>query len=111
LSRNKVAVPEGAAGIPPFWSVRTVPAAHVHDRLQKSYRTEVDRTPSVHVSGIFWRWAGARSRKFWRRRSSLTYWDRKDREEDRGSPVLASALTGRRQSAAEQKGQRTEESK
>ena len=24
LSRNKVAVPEGAAGTPPFWSVRTI---------------------------------------------------------------------------------------
>src|SRR5690606_29813668 len=46
-----------------------------------------------------------------RGQSSLTYWEKKKTEEDRGSPVLASVETGRRQSAAGQKGQRTEESK
>ena len=45
LSRNKVAVPEGAAGTPPFWSVwaRDDPSRH------PSTGVEAEENPSQHA--------------------------------------------------------------
>ena len=77
LSRNKVAVPEGAAGTPPFWSVaaRMVPglgrgrqsgAAHHFHSGAVSGPTAV---PSVQTDG--YTAGGSRSREVWTDLSSL----------------------------------------
>ncbi|MFD2892936.1 hypothetical protein, partial [Sphingobacterium arenae] len=106
--------PEGAAGIPPFWSVRTVSAAHNHDRSIRKKRPDIARgdPATVHIclsiGGCYPPIIGQAIRR------SLTYWDRKEkyRKEDRGSSFLRS-YRGllRRQSRGRQKGRGTEESR